>query len=61
MKKGKLLKRLYTIFGVRQRNICKNCWYYHKNIKKCRLSRSNEMGNVGISVSKYYTCEDFIR
>ena len=40
---------------------CKNCWYYHKNIKKCRLNRSIEMGNVGITVDKNDKCEHFTR
>lgn len=54
------LKALRLYF-VRQRNVCKNCWYYHKNIKQCRLNRSTEMGNVGMTVSKNDNCEHFIR
>ena len=59
----RLIGKLKTLrlYFVRQRNVCKNCWYYHKRIKQCRLSRSTEMSNVGMSVSKYDTCEDFIR
>ena len=56
---GKL--KTLRLYFVRQRNVCKNCWYYHKNIKQCRLNRSTEMGNVGISVDKNDTCEHFIR
>jgi hypothetical protein len=54
------LKTLRLYF-LRQRNVCKNCWFYHKRIKECKLCRSTEMGNVGMSVSKYDTCEHFIK
>jgi hypothetical protein len=49
------------LYFIKQRKICKNCWYYHKNIKKCRLTRSTEASNVGMSVNKYDTCKSFIR
>lgn len=55
-----ILKTL-RLFFTDQRSVCKNCWFYHKNIKKCRLNRSTTMGNTGISVNKKDTCKHFIK